>query len=143
MPHCRFLSAAGVALGAGVGGTGCVPGVGNLEARPEGGREGGEVLGVGRFPCGAGIVPAQGWAARRMGQLSRVPQFALKVSLGTLQFSFSPPFVFLCGIGEFGRVQPLEPFLLTLLLLIFSHSSSEEGKADSLQWSSLYSLFLS
>lgn len=103
--------------------------------------------GVQRFPCGAGIISAHGWAARRMGLLSReclsFTFSALKVSSGTFQFSFSPPLVLLCGIGEFGRVQPLQPFLLTLLLLFFSHSSSEKGKADFLQWSSLYSLFVS
>lgn len=73
----------------------------------------------------------------------RVPQFALKVSLGTFQFNLSPPFFLPRGTGEFGGVQPLQPFLLTLLLLFVSHSSSEKVKANSLQWFSLYSLFFS
>lgn len=35
----------------------------------------------------------------------------------------------------------VQPFLLTLLLLFFSHSSSEKGKANSLQWSFLFLIF--
>lgn len=63
-------------------------------------------------------------AARRMGLLSRhylcFSFSAVKVSPGTFQFSVSPPLVLLSGTGEFGRVQPLQPFLLTLLLLFLA-----------------------
>lgn len=66
----------------------------------------------------------QGWFLLTAEQ--SVPQFALKVSSGTFQFNLSPPFVLPCGTGELRRVQPLQPFLLTLPLLLFSHSSSEK-----------------
>lgn len=104
---------------------------------------GGEVLvpgsaGVERFPYGTGIIFAHpgGCPAQQ-----RVPQFALKVSSGTFQFNLSPPVCFFFTMWNWGVWG--SSAISSDLLLFCSHSSSEKGKAHSLQWSSLYSLFFS
>lgn len=85
---------------------------------------GGEVSSWDRDGFCSGLSSQQDGPAQQ-----RVPLLALKVSSGTFQFDLSPPLVLPGGIGEFGRVQPLQLFLLTLPLLFFSHSSSEKRKS--------------